>query len=164
MKKIFAIITLALATTFAVSAQNHSNSIGLSVVDSFSKYGSPGFGIEFKNFTNDVNTLDIRGHYFGKWGSEFKVLYEWNYFVTDKVHLYAGPGAHFGVVPDSDSSGSGKSTVAYGVAAVAGVEYDLSILPMAVSFDWQPIYTWQTTYDGGVFAARRFDVGLKYCF
>lgn len=162
MKKI--LITLALAAAFAFSA-SAQNSIGFSYRPGFSNADSHGFGLEFKHYFSAKTDLDIRGYYLtDHWGSEFVGLYEWNFPIAEGFKFYTGPGATIGFCPNSSSDGRGNTTLVYGLAGVGGVQYDFYGAPIALSLDWQPLVTWQTTYTGALFAWQRLVVGLKFCF
>lgn len=163
MKKLLITLALAAAVAFSASAQN--NSIGLSYRPGFSSVDSQGLGLEFKHYFSSKTDLDIRGYYLTNgWGSEFIGLYEWNFPIAEGFKFYAGPGANFGFCPNSSSDGRGNTTITYGFAGVGGIQYDFFGAPIALSLDWQPIVTWQTTYTGALWAWDRMTVGLKFNF
>jgi len=80
------------------------------------------------------------------------------------LHWLAGAGPYFGHFSYKSSlysdlyPNSGNSF--YGVAAIAGLEYKIATIPLAISADWMPAFD----FNGGGFGAESGGIGVKYTF
>lgn len=80
------------------------------------------------------------------------------------LHWLAGAGPYFGHFSYKSSlysdlyPNSGNSF--YGAAAIAGLEYKIATIPLAISADWMPAFD----FNGGGFGAESGGIGVKYTF
>lgn len=149
LKSLFAVVFLALGASQA-NAQIYKNSLGLTIDfgDGTTLVG-PGFKHFFdKNSAGQVEVL------FGNHFTTLQAMYTYNGGI---------PGAKgldwlIGVGPALGFS-NGDTQVA--IRPMAGLEYKLNGVPLALSFDWRPAF-WLS--EGGGSNVGRFGVGFKFTF
>ncbi|WP_299012214.1 hypothetical protein [uncultured Polaribacter sp.] len=134
MKKVFVILSLVFAATFAANAQTISdNAIGLR----FNGGDGLGAGISYQKKLKENNRLEVvlslREEFSSIKGTG---LYEWVWPLEDRFNWYAGFGAGFD---------SGFSAL-FG-AGVVGIEYNFKV-PILISLDYRPEVGITGNYDG----------------
>ncbi|WP_316828925.1 hypothetical protein [Pedobacter miscanthi] len=89
------------------------------------------------------------------------VAYEYHLPVNgvQNLKLYVGGGGHFEHFSFDDDLIDPTTTV--GALGVLGLEYKFKGLPIAISADWQPVFTFNS---GGGFSAENGGIGVKYTF
>lgn len=149
MKSVIAVLFLAVGAT-QVNAQIYKNSLGLSV--DFGD-GSTLVGPAFKHFFN-ANSAGQVELLFGNHVTVLQPMYSYNSGIPGASGLNwlvgIGPAIAFG---------SGSTNVA--IRPMAGLEYKINQVPLALSFDWRPAF-WLS--EGGGSEVGRFGVGFKFTF
>ena len=106
------------------------------------------------------------------WNQGFRMsaLYEWTIpVITDGFTFYYGLGANFGGYSHSSTSQteSGSSVIEtktgflIGAGGVAGLEYEIPVIPISAFFDYRPSLN---IGDGVKFDFRNVALGLRFCF
>lgn len=162
MKKALISSILALLLGLAANAQPYGNSVGVTFIPDFSG-GFHYVGVQWNHFLNEKNSLDFRAIYNRYWGPGIDGMYEWNLPISGSgLRLYAGLGAHLGIVPEAYN---GEDCFVFGLTGAAGLEYAFSAVPIAISLDWHPYLTWQPKIDDeATFGYMGLALGVKYCF
>lgn len=121
-----------------------------------------------KFFVKDNAAFEAIVHYDGMGGLgtalNLTALYEYHgSFAVPGLRWYLGGGASLGYIKlkGFEDSELDSSSFSYGVDGVAGLEYKIDKLPIAISVDWQPGYTLNS---GGGFASKSGGFGVKYTF
>lgn len=121
-----------------------------------------------KFFLKDKAALEAIVHYDGMGGLgtalNLTALYEYHgNFAVPGLRWYLGGGASLGYakLKGFEDSELDSSTFSYGIDGVAGLEYKIDKLPIAVSLDWQPGYSLNS---GGGFISKSGGFGVKYTF
>lgn len=102
-------------------------------------------------------------------GSEFNLtaLYEYHGNITgaNGLRWYAGGGAYTGYFNYDNGQLeelTGKSSsFSIGITGVLGLEYKFKNIPLAISADWQPVYT---VNGNSGFVSENGGIGIKYTF
>lgn len=151
MKKVL-LIAVLMVSALTVKAQEYSQAIGL-------RGGAEFAGVTYKMYMGS-NALDFTGNWrFGETYSSLSLqgLYEFNYDLADNLDWYWGLGAHVGVWGDNTNHGS----LWLGVDGVVGLEYQIPVVPLAISLDYRPAFNVLPSTSAG-FGDIGF--GLKFCF
>lgn len=121
-----------------------------------------------KFFVKDNAAFEAIVHYDGMSGLgtalNLTALYEYHgSFAVPGLQWYLGAGASLGYIKlkGFEDSEPNSSSFSYGLDGVAGLEYKIDKLPIAISLDWQPGYTLNS---GGGFASKSGGFGVKYTF
>jgi len=121
-----------------------------------------------KFFLKDKAALEAIVHYDGMGGLgtalNLTALYEYHgNFAVPGLRWYLGGGASLGYakLKGFEDSELDSSTLSYGLDGVAGLEYKIDKLPIAISLDWQPGYSLNS---GGGFISKSGGFGIKYTF
>jgi len=121
-----------------------------------------------KLFLKDKAALETIVHYdrMGGLGTALSLtaLYEYHgNFTVPGLRWYLGGGASLGYakLKGFEDTELDSSTFSYGLDGVAGLEYKIDKLPIAISLDWQPGYTLNS---GGGFTSKSGGFGVKYTF
>ncbi|MFZ5941193.1 MAG: hypothetical protein ACOYXB_11535 [Bacteroidota bacterium] len=137
-------LLLIFATTVAY-AQEYEQAVGI-------RAGYSG-GISYRKFFNAWYGGEVIAQY-NRNGFQVAGLAEWQTapFKVDRLCLFSGGGIY---------AGNWDGQFAFGITAVAGIEYVLRDLPLAVSFDYKPMLNL-----GKVLALDPFDFAfsLRYTF
>jgi len=153
MKKLFKSVFAALFLSLGVSqanAQIYNNSAGLAIdIGDGTTLVGPGFKHFFNaNSAGEVELL------FGNHTTIIQPMYSYNSGISGASGLNwlvgIGPAIAFG---------NDKTEVA--IRPKAGLEYKISNVPLALSFDWRPMF-WLS--DGGGSNVGRFGLGFKFVF
>lgn len=91
-------------------------------------------------FGNNVTFIQLMYEYHGEFSG------------ADGLQWYAGIGPSFGI-------SSGDSAI--GLRPLVGLDYKISDVPLAFSFDWRPAIFFES---GSSFEAARFAFGFRYAF
>jgi hypothetical protein len=134
MKKLIFALTLFLATSVAVKAQDYSTGIGVR--------GGLSSGLTVKHFIGSNKAIE--GLLSSRWrGFHITGLYEIHAraFDTPRLNWYYGVGGHVGFWDDYDRhpwfDDDGAHTVV-GVDGIIGIEYNIVDIPFNISLDWKP--------------------------
>ncbi len=134
MKKLIFALTLFLATSVAVKAQDYSTGIGVR--------GGLSSGLTVKHFIGSNKAIE--GLLSTRWrGFHITGLYEIHAraFDTPRLNWYYGVGGHVGFWDDYDRhpwfDDDGSHTVV-GVDGIIGIEYNIEPIPFNISLDWKP--------------------------
>lgn len=139
------------------TSQNYSTAIGIKFL-----YG---ISLTAKHFLKEKHALEgiftYRG--FNGLGSQIGVSVAYEYHLPinaiQNLKCYVGGGGHFEYFSfDNDLV---DPTTTFGALGVLGLEYKFQGLPIAISADWQPVFTFNS---GGGFSAENGGIGVKYTF
>jgi hypothetical protein len=143
-------------TTYNTS-ENYHTAIGIKFL-----YG---ISLTAKHFLKEKHALEgiftYRG--FNGLGTQIgvSVAYEYHLPISGVQNLkwYVGGGGHFEYFSFDDDLVDPTTTV--GALGVLGLEYKFKGIPIAISADWQPVFTFNS---GGGFSAENGGIGVKYTF
>ncbi|TCD28573.1 hypothetical protein EZ456_04065 [Pedobacter psychrodurus] len=124
-----------------------------------------GISLTAKHFLKEKHALEgiftYRG--FNGLGTQIgvSVAYEYHQPINGAPNLkwYVGGGGHFEYFSFDDDLVDPATTI--GALGVLGLEYKLKSIPIAISADWQPVFTFNS---GGGFSAENGGIGVKYTF
>ncbi|QCX53135.1 hypothetical protein [Elizabethkingia sp. JS20170427COW] len=150
VKSLFAILFLAIGS-HQINAQSYKNSLGLSI--DFGD-GSTLVGPAFKHFFNK-NSAGQAEVVFGDHFTKLQAMYSYNQGIpgASGLNWLVGIGPALGFVDGGDTE--------VAIVPMAGLEYKINGVPLAMSFDWRPNF-WLT--DGGGSNVGRFGFGFKFTF
>ncbi len=139
------------------TSKNYNTAIGVKFL-----YG---ISLTAKHFLKEKHALEgiftYRG--FNGLGTQIGIsaAYEYHLPVNGVQNLkwYVGGGGHFEYFSFDDNLVDPTTTV--GALGVLGLEYKFKGLPIAISTDWQPVFTFNS---GGGFSAENGGIGVKYTF
>jgi len=154
MKKIFIALTLAFFFAALADAQDYKTGIGLR--------GGLFNGLTVKHFLSDRAAGEVL--LLTRWsGFEITGLYELHKmqaFDVDRLNWYFGGGAHLGFY-NGDNTTWGDAGTAYtviGADLIIGIEYNFTELPVNISLDYKPAFTFigynRFWGDGAAFSIR----------
>lgn len=120
-------------------------------------------GITLKHFIAPNTSLEGIG-YFWDDGFRFTGLYEFNFNITGAsgLKVYVGPGGHIGVRNDHPYDAPNNSYADVGIDGVLGLDYKFSGLPIDMSIDWQPSFSFFNSEE--VFYGDWGGLGIRYTF
>ncbi len=125
---LFVIITSA-------KSQQYIDALGIRIGESY--------GLTYKHFFNEK--LAVEASLLSRWhGISSMGLLEWNYPLVDirGLNWYLGAGPGFGYWTYNNATkwlDPGKSVFTGGIIAIAGLEYNLKEVPLAIGLDWKPV-------------------------
>jgi len=139
MKKII-VIALLLCASLSLGAQNYKWGIGL-------RGGVCSSGITFKLNFNQKGGLDA-GINYGYWKGEQAISLSANYewmtpVITKGFTLFYGGGAFLGSsskTETTDTETIKTTTYGIGIQGIAGLEYKITNLPLAIDLNYQPTF------------------------
>ena len=139
------------------TAENYNTAIGIKFL-----YG---ISLTAKHFLKEKHALEgiftYRG--FNGLGTQIglSVAYEYHLPINGVQNLkwYVGGGGHFEYFSFDNDLVDPTTTI--GALGVLGLEYKFKGLPIAISADWQPVFTFNS---GGGFSAENGGIGVKYTF
>lgn len=165
MKKLLTVIFALTLSAFAARGQKVCEwSNGLAYQPSFYR-GNVGIGWVAKRYFNDKHALDLGLFYYtNKTGSELNGMFEWMLPIpfVEGLSFFGGPGAHLGFVSEFGND-YGHKHVRYGLMAVAGLEYKIPPIPMMVSLDWRPRFTFVTGSEPDCWGLSCLCLSVKFC-
>lgn len=143
-------------TSYSAS-ENYSTAIGVKFL-----YG---ISLTAKHFLKEKHALEgiftYRG--FNGLGTQIGISVAYEYHLPIKgvpnLKWYVGGGGHFEYFSFDDELVD--PTTVFGALGVLGLEYKFKGIPIAVSADWQPVFTFTS---GGGFSAENGGIGVKYTF
>jgi hypothetical protein len=152
MKKILAIIAVAVFFTVVAGAQDYNTGIGLR--------GGIYYGLTLKHFLSSKSAIE--GLLTRKAGYDITALYEIHNraFDVDRLNWYYGLGGHIGFWEGADLTNktAGTNYTIVGVDGILGLEYNFSEAPINISIDWKPAFNiiGYTAFwpDGGAISIR----------
>lgn len=153
MKKVL-IFVMALTISSALFAQDYGRAVGI-------RFGG-GVSANYKQFISSSNAFQIDLGLDNLFDSNyFNILasgtYLWNWGTeVNGLSLYAGPGASIGIHQGSEHSG-----IALSIDGLAGIEYVIPKVPLAVSLDYRPQIN---LVPEARFFAYGLGLGIKYIF
>ena len=152
MKKVFILIA-AITLSASVLAQDYDKSIGV-------RFGGSAT-LTYKQFLSASNAVQIDlglSNLFGEGSTGLLIsgTYLWNWDTkVQGLSLYAGPGASVGMYLGT------ASAFAISIDGLAGVEYKIASVPVAISLDYRPQFF--LTQSAGFYGAG-VALGVKYTF
>jgi hypothetical protein len=150
MKKLFITSVFLLCIVLMANGQDYKNAIGLRLGWSY--------GLTFKHFISEKSALEGIADY--RWGGlGITGLYEIHNNLADVEGLnwYFGGGAHVGFYGTSYGGGSGTFV---GIDGILGLEYNFKDLPINISADWKPAFTFGYSH----FGADNGALSVRYTF
>jgi hypothetical protein len=126
-------------------------------------------GVTYKHFITTNTALE--GLFMSDWdnGIEISALYLYQAKfpgAPNELMWYAGAGAHvgfWGMHDRNDKNHEDDDDTVIGPDGLIGIEYAFSQIPLAVSFDWHPVYNIVTKNDEH-FWPMKFGIVLRYTF
>ncbi len=112
-----------------------------------------GAGVNLKTFFAENQAIDITG-FFRSGASRITALYEKHGDLSTESNFkwYAGVGGSVQFI---------KTNTVVGVNGVIGLDYKLMKYPINASFDWQPLFQFQTGYG---YNGETFGLTVRYTF
>lgn len=157
MKKFFAVVLLFTALHYSALAQKgegYSTAAGLGI--DFGSNFSTLVGISAKHFFSEHNVGQGELQFgTGVIAIGIEYLYHATIPNADGLKWYAGLGPQFAI-----GTGEGSTTDVL-IRPMVGLDYKISQVPLAFSFDWRPAFV--LTHGTG-FDAARFGLGFRYAF
>lgn len=150
MKKIFAVILVALAFACAASAQ--PKSIGVRV----------GYGAEvsYQHYLGGSNFLEADLGFMSN-GFRLTGIYDFDLGSAGNFNFYVGPGASLGLANGHDDNGNVVTMFSAAVVGQVGAEFAVPGVPLNFSLDWRPAIYFT---GGNVFGWDGFALGIRYRF
>ena len=147
MKKLIVLLVSVLAVAAVASAQPRALGIraGYGGEISYQHGGGAGFleaDLGFLGYNHGIYLTGIYDFILGSAGI---------------CNFYAGPGVALGFWNDPQANTSGFNA---GVAGQLGIEFEIPSIPMNISLDWRPTYSFM--YGG--FGWAGFALGIRYRF
>ena len=159
MKKILLLLIVAACAAAPAAAQNEGTDYRTAL--GFKYYPA---GITLKQFVSRHVALEAIG-YIRQQGFRLTLLSAYHDHLGNVPGLnwYAGPGLHVGFRSDrwKASHPDGPRKTPFGVDGVLGVDYKLRGLPLNLSIDWQPSFTFSGE---NIFEAGWGGVAIRYAF
>ncbi|MCE3282004.1 MAG: hypothetical protein K0Q66_741 [Chitinophagaceae bacterium] len=151
MKVLLALAAFMLA--LAVTAQPYNRALGVKF--------PVGTGITYKKFISEKSALEFQAVY-ARESFRTAGLYEFHFPFTKAEGLtwYVGPGVHVAFYK-SEYQKTYSSKMDLGIDGVLGLDYKFAALPINLSLDWQPSFSF--TGNSGAQAAYG-GVALRYVF
>ncbi len=147
MNKLLIILSIFIASTFYLNAQNYNTGIGLRL-----GYYHNG-GLTVKHFVSRSNAVE--GILTSYWHNGFQVsgLFEhhMNFFDESRLKWFIGVGGSVGI-----DSGTG-----IGALGVIGLEYKFRTAPLTLGLDWMPYIP---VINGNGFAIKGGGLSIRYTF
>jgi len=129
---IFSVFLVSTAVAQQEKSSNYNTAIGVKI--------SGGGALTYKKFIKEMNALEAQGMFFSE-GVRFAALYEFHYATgVSGLNWYVGPGAHVGFWKKT-SRVKYNSNADLGIDGVLGLDYKFNNLPINLSLDWQPGYS-----------------------
>jgi hypothetical protein len=101
---------------------------------------SGGVALSYKTFVKPTHALEAQGMFFSE-GVRFAALYEFHEGTgVPGLSWYVGPGAHVGFWKKT-SRVKYNSSADVGIDGVLGLDYKFNGIPLNLSVDWQPGYS-----------------------
>jgi hypothetical protein len=118
---------------------------------------SGGVALSFKKFVKPTHAIEAQGMWFNE-GVRFTALYEFHQPTSIAgLSWYVGPGAHVGFWKKS-SRVEYNSRADVGIDGVLGLDYKFNGIPLNISLDWQPGYS----FLGAGLQPQFGGVGIRY--
>ncbi len=151
-KLIFIFALLCLGSTISYAQDNYINAIGV-------RGGNP-LGVTYKHFIGRYAVIEgILGVNFTyndpkKLGLAATGLYEYHFYITEGLNLFAGAGL---------SIGGGKDLFILNAELIGGLDYTISNFPINFSIDYKPFYS-PVNRDFGVKGVgfKEFGLSIRY--
>lgn len=152
MKKVI-LLSFALVVIYSMhaTAQTYKTAVGLGI--DFGD-GSTLVGPAIKYFFKEQHAVEGE-ILFGNHITFLQAFYQYhqNFPNAKNLQWYIGGGPSLGLY-------SGGSS--FYLRPMAGLDYKVADIPLAVSFDWRPFIYLGNTYGDSRFTAARFSLGFKY--
>jgi hypothetical protein len=160
MQKLFILLAFVFIAA-TISAQNVTQPSGYKTAIGFKYYPA---SVTVKSFIKENAALEGLLS-FWDYGTRFTALYEFykNINNIDGLKWYVGPGAHLGFWNNNweDKYPDREAGAMFGIDGVIGLDYKIKNLPIDVSLDWQPSFTFvgYNYFEGGWGG-----IGVRYTF
>lgn len=98
----------------------------------------------------------------GLFGNGFYLtgVYDFVFASLEGFNFYAGPGAQVGMYKSSNENNENVMRLGLGIVGQLGAEYNFSAIPLGLSLDWRPAFS----FTGGGFGWQGFALGVRYRF
>ncbi len=151
-KAFFSFLLFLTVASTGMAQDNYINAIGI-------RGGNP-TGVTYKHFIGRYAVIEgIGGISFSyndpkKLGFSITGLYEYHFYLTEGLNLFAGGGI---------SVGGGKNLVILNADVIGGLEYTFYNFPLNLSIDYKPYYS-PLNRDIGIkgFGLNEFGVSIRY--
>ncbi len=150
-KQFFLLMACCIGSIHFVKAQAYKTAAGAQF-----DFGSgiKWFGVGARHFFTEHDAVEAEV-VFGDPSKVIQVFYQYHLPIPSAENL----NAYFGAGPTLQFYTGGSD---FYIRPMAGLDYKLTDIPLAISFDWRPFIYLGKTYGGSRFTAGGFGIGAKY--
>ncbi|HAZ74012.1 MAG TPA: hypothetical protein DCW53_01330 [Rikenellaceae bacterium] len=113
------------------------------------------------SYQHSVNSNFVEAD-LGLFGNGFYLtgVYDFIFASADGFNFYAGPGAQLGFYNGVNDEGNNVLKMGAGIVGQVGAEYNFPSIPLGLSLDWRPGFS----FTGAGFGWQGFALGIRYRF